>query len=119
MTACTPFRSTPLSAELGHGSLDYLISGAIVPQLWSRTCLNAPAQKSFGGPGCDSSGISILQRSGQGTMRSDIVVADIPEGEAIVTCVAMGYPDDSFSANAVKSDREANNDFARYVGFAD
>lgn len=52
-------------------------------------------------------------------MRSDIVVADIPEGEAIVTCVAMGYPDDSFSANAVKSDREANNDFARYVGFAD
>jgi hypothetical protein len=33
--------------------------------------------------------------------------------------VAMGYPDDSFPANAVKSDREANNDFVRYVGFAD
>jgi hypothetical protein len=31
----------------------------------------------------------------------------------------MGYPDDSFAANAVRSDREANNDFVRYVGFAD
>lgn len=93
MAACTPFRSTPLSGELGHGSLDCLISGAIVPQLWSRTSLNARAQKSFGRPGCVN-GISILQRSGQGIMRE---VAD----------------------NAVKSDREANNDFVRYVGFAD
>ena len=51
----------------------------------------------------------------------DIVreVADIPEQEAIMTCVAMGYPDDSFPANAVKSDRESNNDFVSYVGFAD
>jgi hypothetical protein len=54
-------------------------------------------------------------------MRSDIVreVADIPEEEAIMTCVAMGYPDDSFAANAVKSDREANSDFVRYVGLQD
>jgi len=54
-------------------------------------------------------------------MRSDIVreVADIPEEKAIMTCVAMGYPDDSFPANAVKSDREKNNDFVRYVGFGD
>ncbi len=29
------------------------------------------------------------------------------------------YPDDSFPANAVRSDREANSDFVRYVGFAD
>ncbi len=36
-----------------------------------------------------------------------------------MTCVAMGYPDDSFPANAVKSDRERNSDFVRYVGFAD
>ena len=51
-------------------------------------------------------------------MRSDIVreVADIPEEEVIMTCVAMGYPDDSFPANAVRSDREANGDFVRYVG---
>ena len=59
--------------------------------------------------------------NGQGIMRSDIVreVAGISEDEVIMTCVAMGYPDDSFPANAVRSDREANGDFVRYVGFAD
>ena len=31
----------------------------------------------------------------------------------------MDHPDDSFSANVVRSDREANGDFVRYVGFAD
>jgi nitroreductase len=59
--------------------------------------------------------------NGQGIMRSDIVreVANIPEDQAIMTCVAMGYPDDSFPANAVRSDRQPNGDFVRYVGFAD
>jgi hypothetical protein len=59
--------------------------------------------------------------NGQGIMRSDIVreVAKIPEDEVIMTCVAMGYPDDGFAANAVRSDREANDDFVRFVGFAD
>jgi hypothetical protein len=38
--------------------------------------------------------------------RSDIVreMAQIPDDEAIMTCVAMGYPDDAF---------------VRYVGFAE
>lgn len=59
--------------------------------------------------------------NGQGIMRSDIVreVAKIPEDEVIMTCVAMGYPDDNFAANAVRSDREGNDAFVRYVGFAD
>ncbi|WP_374761587.1 nitroreductase family protein [Bradyrhizobium betae] len=59
--------------------------------------------------------------NGQGIMRSDIVreVANIPEDEVIMTCVAMGYPDDGFAANAVRSDREGNDAFVRYVGFAD
>jgi nitroreductase len=59
--------------------------------------------------------------NGQGIMRSDIVheVANIPEDEVIMTCVAMGYPDDNFAANAVRSDREGNDDFVRYVGFAE
>ena len=50
--------------------------------------------------------------NGQGIMRSDIVreVANIPEDEVIMTCVAMGYPDDSFPANAVRSDREPKTD---------
>ncbi len=59
--------------------------------------------------------------NGQGIMRSDIVrdVAKIPEDEVIMTCIAMGYPDDDFSANGVKSHREANEDFVRYIGFED
>ena len=36
-----------------------------------------------------------------------------------MTCVAMGYPDDDFAANTVRSDREENGSFVRYVGFAD
>jgi hypothetical protein len=46
-------------------------------------------------------------------------VANIPKDEVIMTCVAMGYPDDSFPANAVRSDREPNGDFVRFVGFSD
>ncbi len=59
--------------------------------------------------------------NGQGIMRSDIVrdVAGIPEDEVIMTCIAMGYPDDEFSANAVKSRREPNDSFVRYIGFED
>lgn len=62
---------------------------------------------------------SVVNR--QGIMRSDIVreVARIPEGEVIMTCVATGYPDDGFAANAVRSDREENGDFVRFVGFAE
>ena len=57
--------------------------------------------------------------NGQGIMRSDIVreVADIPDNEVIMTCVAMGYPDDSFAANTVRADREEINSFVRFVGF--
>lgn len=59
--------------------------------------------------------------NGQGIMRSDIVreVVGIPEEEVIMTAIAMGYPDDSFSANAVKSHREPNDSFVRYHGFGD
>ena len=58
--------------------------------------------------------------NGQGIMRSDIVreVAQIPDDEVIMTCIAMGYPDETFAANTVISDREANSYFVRYVGFA-
>ena len=59
--------------------------------------------------------------NGQGISRSDIVrdVARIPADEVIMTAIAMGYPDDSFAANTVKSDREPNDAFVRYVGFGD
>lgn len=59
--------------------------------------------------------------NGQGIMRSDIVreVANIPDNQVIMTCIAMGYPNDDFSANAVKSVREPNDAFVHYVGFDD
>src|SRR6478735_1275641 len=59
--------------------------------------------------------------NGQGITRSDIVreVAAIPEDQVIMTCVAMGYPDDDFPANGVRSERSPNDDFVRYVGFTD
>ncbi len=57
--------------------------------------------------------------NGQGIMRSEIVreEADIPANEVIMTCIAMGYPDDEFSANAVKAHREPVAQVARFVGF--
>ncbi|MDE2362885.1 MAG: nitroreductase [Hyphomicrobiales bacterium] len=59
--------------------------------------------------------------NGQGIMRSDIVreVAGIPPEQGVMTCIAMGYPDESFAANAVRSDREDSDSFVRYHGFAD
>src|SRR6201994_4141713 len=59
--------------------------------------------------------------NGQGSARCDMVreVAGIPDDEVIMTCVAMGYPDDEFAANGVRSDRQSNGDFVRFVGFAE
>ena len=57
--------------------------------------------------------------NGQGIMQSSVVRenANIPEGEVIMTCVAMGYPSDEFVANDVKSRRVANEQVASFVGF--
>ena len=57
--------------------------------------------------------------NGQGIMRSDVVrdIAGIPDDQVIMTCIAMGYPDDDFAANTVKATREPNDRFLRFVGF--
>ena len=57
--------------------------------------------------------------NGQGIMQSDVVHehAQIPDDESIMICIALGYPDDSFPANHVRSERADNSDFVRYVGF--
>ena len=43
--------------------------------------------------------------NGQGIMQSDVVHehAQIPDEESIMICIALGYPDDSFPANHVRS----------------
>lgn len=57
--------------------------------------------------------------NGQGIMQSDVVHehANIPDDEAIMICIALGYPDDSFPANGVRSTRVDNSEFVRYHGF--
>jgi nitroreductase len=57
--------------------------------------------------------------NGQGIMQSSVVreYAGIPDDQNIMICIAMGYPDESFAANRVKSVRENNDQFVRYVGF--
>ncbi len=59
--------------------------------------------------------------NGQGIMQSEVVHkhAGIPDDEAIMICIAMGYPDDSFAANHVRSTRLPNSAFVTYVGFED
>ena len=55
--------------------------------------------------------------NGQGIMQSAVVHehAGIPDDQIIMICIAMGYPDDDFVANHVKSVREDNASFVHYV----
>ena len=57
----------------------------------------------------------------QGIMQSPVVRehAGIPDDQVIMICVAMGYPDDSFPANAVVSRRKSVDDAVTFVGFDD
>lgn len=57
--------------------------------------------------------------NGQGIMQSAVVRehAGIPDDQNIMICIAMGYPDEDFVANSVKSVREDSDKLVRYVGF--
>jgi nitroreductase len=59
--------------------------------------------------------------NGQGIMQSPVVreVAGIPEDQVILTCVALGWPDDEFVANAVVSRRRPITNTTRFLGFDD
>ena len=52
-------------------------------------------------------------------MQSSVVRehARIPDDQNIMICIAMGYPDEDFVANSVKSVREDSQNFVTYVGF--
>ena len=77
------------------------VSNALVNAAWSR------------GLGCVV--------NSQGIMQSPVVreQAGIPDDQVIMICVAMGFPDDSFPANAVASQRKSVEDAAVFVGFED
>ncbi|MDR3400859.1 MAG: nitroreductase family protein, partial [Chthoniobacter sp.] len=55
----------------------------------------------------------------QGIMQSPVVreYARIADDQVIMICVAMGWPDDSFPANAVVSRRKSVEEAARFIGF--
>jgi len=57
--------------------------------------------------------------NGQGIMQSPVVRehAEIPDDQVILTCVALGWPDDSFVANDVVSRRRPVANATRFVGF--
>ena len=57
----------------------------------------------------------------QGIMQSPVVRehAAIPDDQVIMICVAMGYPDDQFPANAVVSHRKSLDEAVHFVGFDD
>lgn len=57
----------------------------------------------------------------QGIMQSPVVreEAGIPADQVIQTCIAMGWPDESFPANSVVSTRKSVDEAAVFVGFSD
>lgn len=57
----------------------------------------------------------------QGIMQSPVVRAEagIPDDQVIQTCVAMGWPDENFPANAVVSLRKSVDEAATFLGFDD
>ena len=59
--------------------------------------------------------------NGQGIMQSPVVreIANIPDDQVILTCVALGYPDDDFVANSVVSRRRPVENITQFVGFED
>lgn len=57
----------------------------------------------------------------QGIMQSPVVRehAGIADDQVIMICVAMGFPDEEFPANAVVSNRKSVDDAVVFVGFDD
>lgn len=57
----------------------------------------------------------------QGIMQSPVVRehAHIPDDQVIMICVALGWPDAEFPANAVVSNRKTVAEAVRFVGFDD
>jgi nitroreductase len=57
--------------------------------------------------------------NGQGIMQSPVVrqVAMIPDDQVILTCVALGWPDEDFVANSVISHRRPLENVTCFLGF--
>ena len=75
------------------------VANALVSAAWSR------------GLGC------VI--NSQGIMQSAVVRehARIPDDQVIMICIAMGYPDETFPANTVVSQRKSVDEAAVFIGF--
>ncbi len=91
---------------------DRVLEGGDIAQFDCGAVVNALVNAAW------SKGLGCVVNS-QGIMQSPVVRehAGISEDEVIMICVAMGYPDDSFPANAVVSRRRAVGEVATFVGF--
>ena len=54
-----------------------------------------------------------------GAVTYGLVLAQIPDDQVIMTCVALGWPNEDFAANGVVSTRREVDEMARFVGFED
>ncbi|MEY4888984.1 MAG: hypothetical protein RIQ75_114, partial [Pseudomonadota bacterium] len=57
----------------------------------------------------------------QGIMQSPVVRehARIPDDQLIMMCIAMGWPDEDFPANAVVTERKSIEEAVTFIGFDD
>ena len=77
------------------------VVNSIVNAAWSR------------GLGCVINSQGIMQSPG---VRAE---ARIPDDQVIQACIAMGWPDEGFAANAVVSERKPVDEAVTFVGFED
>ena len=77
------------------------VATALVNAAWSR------------GLGCVINSLGIMQRR---VVREHAL---IPEDQVIMKSIALGWPDETFPANAVVSERKTVDEAAVFVGFAD
>jgi nitroreductase len=89
-------------------------TAATLPRSTAGTVTNAVVNAAW------SRGLGCVINS-QGIMQSSVVRehAGIPDDQVIMICIAMGYPDETFPANAVVSERKSVDEAAVFVGFED
>ena len=93
---------------------DRVLQGGDIPPFDCGGVVNALVNAAW------SRGLGCVINS-QGIMQSPVVRAEagIADDQVIQTCVALGWPDESFPANAVVSRRKPVDEAAVFVGFDD
>ena len=106
------FLNLRLSASVWQGVIHKALAGGDIPPFDCGGVVNCIVNTAW------SRGLGCVINS-QGIMQSPVVreEAGIPDDQVIQTCVAMGWPDDTFPANAVVSKRKSVDEAAVFRGF--